>query len=282
MNISDLSGRSPTWCPGCGNYGLWAALKIAITRMNWDMGSFVIVYGIGCSGNMTDFIKSHGFHSLHGRAIPNAIGIKLANHVQRVVCVVGDGDCYGEGGNHFLHALRGNHDMTLIVHDNRVYGLTTGQTAPTSPKGYKSKSTPGGVIEVPVNAPGLAVMGGASLVVQGYAGDTPYLSSLMVEALSHRGFALVNVLQPCVTFNKTNTYEYYKERVYKVADTGYTPLDKMDALKLVMSEDRIPTGILYRDERPPFHDELPQLRELPLVRQNPYNRDLSANFSAFI
>ena len=281
MNMQELASRTPTWCPGCGNYGLWAALKIAISKTGWDPGQFVIVYGIGCSGNMTDFIHSHGFHSLHGRAIPSAVGIKLANHELKVIVVVGDGDCYGEGGNHFLHALRGNHDITLIVHDNRVYGLTTGQTAPTSPKGYKSKSTPGGVIEVPINAPAIAILQGASLVVQGYAGDTPHLSGLMSEALNHKGLSLVNVLQPCVTFNKFNTYEYYKDHVYKI-DQSFDSSNKMSGLSALLDPEKIPVGVLYKNETQAFHTQLPQIAKIPLVSQNPFERPLEEEFRKYI
>jgi 2-oxoglutarate/2-oxoacid ferredoxin oxidoreductase subunit beta len=281
MNISDLSSRNPTWCPGCGNYGLWAALKIALSTSGLSMENFVIVYGIGCSGNMTDFIKSHAFHSLHGRSIPNAIGIKLANHTMKVICIVGDGDCYGEGGNHFLHAIRGNHDITLIVHDNRVYGLTTGQTAPTSPKGFKSKSTPSGVIEYPINAPAIAILQGASFVAQGYAGDTPYLSSIFSKAISHHGFSLVNTIQPCVTFNKINTYQFYKERIYKLED-GYVPENKIQALERVMQEDKIPTGVIYKASSHAFHDDVVQIKDTPLVHQIPWNRDLKEEFLKFV
>jgi len=271
MNISELSSRNPTWCPGCGNYGLWAALKIALAKSGLSLDQFVIVYGIGCSGNMTDFIKSHAFHSLHGRAIPNAIGIKLANHKQKVICIVGDGDCYGEGGNHFMHAVRGNHDITLIVHDNRVYGLTTGQTAPTSPKGYASKSTPAGVIEYPINAPAIAILQGASFVAQGYAGDTPFLTSIFEKALSHHGLSLVNTIQPCVTFNKLNTYPWFQERVYKLEDSGHDSSSKDAALKKASEDEatdykKIPIGLFYKADKPTYESTLPQIQDTPLVK----------------
>lgn len=269
MTVTNMfNPKSPTWCPGCGNYGIWASLKTALKNLNWDFGKYVLVYGVGCSGNMTDFVKTHGFHSLHGRAVPNAIGIKMANHDVTVICEVGDGDCYGEGGNHLLHAIRGNSDIKVFVHDNRVYGLTTGQTAPTSPKGYKSKSTPGGVIELPVNPLALAIIQGASVVAQGFAGDAPHLIKLMTEVLQYKGFVLLNILQPCVTFNKTNTYAYYRERVYKLEDENYDPSDKMAALGKVLDQSaKIPLGIIYKSLRPTYQDELPILAAGPLARQ---------------
>ena len=282
-NVNLYQPRSPTWCPGCGDYGIWASLKNAIKIMNWDLDKFVIVYGVGCSGNMTDFIMSHGFHSLHGRALPNAEGIKIANHMLNVVCVVGDGDCYGEGGNHLLHAMRGNSDIKVLVHDNRVYGLTTGQTSPTSPHGYKSKSTPAGVIEYPVNPLSLAITQGASFVAQGFAGDITHLITLVTAVLKHRGFAILNVLQPCVTFNKVNTYTFYRERIYKL-DDKHDLRDREKALSIVSDPGhKIPLGIIYQVERPTYQDQEIVLQQGPLVKQiikNPSEHaDLLAEFS---
>lgn len=260
--------RSPTWCPGCGDYGIWAALKNSLKKTGWGVEEYVIVYGIGCSGNMTDFLAGHGFHSLHGRAIPNAEGIKLANHQLNVICVVGDGDCYGEGGNHLIHAMRGNADIKVIVHDNRVYGLTTGQTSPTSPQGYKSKSTPAGVIELPVRPLILGITQGATFVAQGFAGDVVHLTSLMEEFLKHKGFALLNVLQPCVTFNKINTYQFYRERVYKLNKENHQPQSQEQALKKVLNqEQRIPIGVIYRNPRPTYDEKEAVLEKGPLVKQ---------------
>ncbi len=283
MNVTDLAGRSPTWCPGCGNYGIWAGLKNTIIKLGWQMHEFVIVYGIGCSGNMTDFIKSHGFHALHGRAIPAAIGIKLANHKLKVICVVGDGDFFGEGGNHFLHAVRGNHDMTVIVHDNRVYGLTTGQTAPTSPKGYKSKSTPAGVIEEPIHGLPLALIQGASFVAQAFAGDATHLQSVFEKALLHKGFALVNVLQPCVTFNKINTYQYYRERVYKLEEAGHDPQNFHQALDRMLNDgEKIGIGVYYDTDKAVYHEQIPLLKDEVLVKQPTLTPDLNETFQEFI
>lgn len=276
MQLSDLQARTPTWCPGCGDHGIWAALKNSVIKLNWEMHNFVFVYGIGCSGNMTDFIKSHGFHSLHGRSIPNAIGIKLANHELKVVCVVGDGDCYGEGGNHLLHAVRGNHDICVIVHDNRIYGLTTGQASPTSPKGFKSKSTPAGVIEQPLNALALAVMQGASFVAQGFAGDVPHLSQIIEKALQHKGFGLVNILQPCVTFNKLCTYQFFQERVYKLEQSKHDVTNKKLALQVALFDgNKIPIGILFQEQRIAYHEEVTVLKSGPLAKTPVKTPDLN-------
>jgi 2-oxoglutarate ferredoxin oxidoreductase subunit beta len=171
--ISEFSGYQPTWCPGCGNWGISVAIKSALVKAGLSPSQIFVSFGIGCSGNMNDFLNAYASHGLHGRALPVAIGVKLANHTMKTIVVAGDGDFYGEGGNHFLHACRGNHDITVILHDNRVYGLTTGQTAPTGAKGYKSKSTPLGIVEVPLDPIALAVTQGATFVAQAFAGEAP-------------------------------------------------------------------------------------------------------------
>lgn len=263
-----FGGYFPTWCPGCGNFGIWAALKTAFTNLGFTPESFAVVFGIGCSGNMNDFLWADSFHALHGRAIPNAVGIKIANHKLPVVVIVGDGDCYGEGGNHLIHAARGNHDITVIVHDNRVYGLTTGQVAPTALKGFKAKSTPTGIIEVPINPIALALTQGATFVAQGFSADLNHLVGLIEQSIKHKGFSLVNVFQPCVTFNLQNSYAWYRERIYKLGD-DYNSSDKNCAIvKALETETKIPVGVIYRTERPTYTDSLPQLQEKTLVQSN--------------
>lgn len=258
---------TPTWCPGCGGWGIFQSLKTALATLGLKPHQTVIVYGIGCSGNMNDFVKTYAFHSLHGRAVPTASGIKMANHQLTVICIVGDGDCYGEGGNHLLHAARGNHDIKVFVHDNRIYGLTTGQTSPTSPRGFLSKSTPKGAIEVPLNPLSLAISQGGTFVAQGYAGNPGQLASLMTKAIKHKGFALLNILQPCVTFNKFNTFEFYKERIYQV-DESWNSQDKLSVLKKVSApSEKIPTGVIYQEKRPAYHQHLPQIKTKSLVDQ---------------
>jgi len=264
-----FGGYFPTWCPGCGNFGIWAALKSAFTKLTFTPENFSIVYGIGCSGNMNDFLWATSFHALHGRALPTAIGIKLANHKLPVVVIVGDGDCYGEGGNHLLHAARGNHDITVIVHDNRVYGLTTGQVAPTALKGFKAKSTPSGIIEVPINPIALAVSQGSTFVAQGFSGDMAHLTDLLIAGVKHKGFSLVNIFQPCVTFNQQTTYAWYRERVYKLTSDNHDSSNVGGALeKSLELEAKIPLGIIYQTQRPVYTDSLPQVAQKPLVDAN--------------
>ncbi len=265
--LQDFSGYNPTWCPGCGDFGIGLSVKQAFVQMGYDPSSLAVVFGIGCSGNMNDFLNAYAIHSLHGRSIPNAIGIKLANHKLPVVAIVGDGDCYGEGGNHLLHACRGNHDITVIVHDNGVYGLTTGQVAPTAEKGFKSKSTPAGIIETPINPLSFAITSGATFVAQSFAGDAAHLSSMIKEAISHKGFSLVNVLQPCVTFNKVNTYQYYLKHIYKLA-ADYDPSDFRTSVSksLEMGEEKFPLGVVYKTERPAYHEQIAALQNDALIR----------------
>jgi 2-oxoglutarate/2-oxoacid ferredoxin oxidoreductase subunit beta len=254
--LQDFAGYKPTWCPGCGNWGIGMAIKMAFVDMGMSPSSVMISFGIGCSGNMNDFVNAYAMHGLHGRAITTAVGMKLANHKMPVCAVVGDGDCYGEGGNHFLHACRGNHDVKVIIHDNRVYGLTTGQVSPMAEKGQKSKSTPSGIIETPVDPLALAITQGATFVAQTFAGDAKHMAETIKKAFAHTGFAVVNVLQPCVTFDKKSTYQYYMQHVYKL-DASYNPTDKMGALAKAFeaSEEKYPLGVLYQTSRKAYHEE---------------------------
>lgn len=255
--------HQPTWCPGCGDFGIWTALKMALGKLNLGPHQVSIVYGIGCHGNEYNWVRTYGFVGLHGRAIPAAQGIKLANHKLHVIAVVGDGDCLGEGGNHFIHAARRNPDMTVILHDNQVYGLTTGQAAPTAKPGLKTKSTPEGVTDTPMNPLALAITTGATFVSRGFAGDIPHLSDLIVSAINHKGFSLVDSLQPCVSFNKDYPFTWYRERVYKLNETPATRLAAYE--KALEWGDKIPTGIFYKEERPTSEDLEAALTGDPLV-----------------
>ena len=281
-NIQDFSGYNPTWCPGCGNWGIGVAVKQALVKLNLNPSKVGVVFGIGCSGNMNDFLNAYAIHSLHGRSLPTAIGLKLANHELPVIAIVGDGDCYGEGGNHFLHACRGNHDITVIVHDNGVYGLTTGQVAPTANKGYKSKSTPAGIIEVPINPISLAITSGATFVAQCFAGDANHTIEMIKKGITHKGFSLVNVLQPCVTFNKTNTYKYYLEHAYKLPDSyKNNDFDSAVLKSLEINKEKFPLGVIFQTERPSYTDELYQLKETTLLKRKRWN-DFEKIISEFI
>ncbi len=260
--IADFSGYTPTWCPGCGDWAIGMAIKSSFVQLGFDPSSVFVVFGLGCSGNMNDFLNAYAIHSLHGRALPNAIGMKLANHKMPVVAIVGDGDCYGEGGNHFLHACRGNHDLTVIVHDNGVYGLTTGQVSPTAHKGAKSKSTPKGIIEISTNPLALALTQGATFIAQAFAGDLNHVTEMIKKGIAHKGFSLINILQPCVTYNKINTYQYYLDRIYKL-DAMYDPKNYNLALEKAneILKEKFPLGLLYQVEKPAYHEQALNLQD---------------------
>jgi 2-oxoglutarate ferredoxin oxidoreductase subunit beta len=266
VTLSDYAGLQPAWCPGCGNFGILKALNNALVGLEIEPHQVLLVSGIGQAGKLPHYTRGNVFNSLHGRPVPPAIGAKIANPALVVVAVSGDGDAYGEGGNHFIHAARRNHDITYLVHNNQVYGLTKGQASPTSDAGFITKTTPYGADD-PVKPIALAIVSGATFVARGFAGDTEHLSGLMKAGITHRGFALIDILQPCVSFNHVNTFQWYRERVYKL-DEGYDPGDKTSALgKALEWGDRIPVGVIYRQERPTYEDRLPALGKGPLVTQ---------------
>ena len=259
--------EKPNWCPGCGDFSILAALKKALSELDRPRHEYVIVSGVGCGSKTPQWINTYGFQSIHGRALPIAEGIKIANHTLEVVCIGGDGDMYGIGLNHLMHAMRRNFDMVCIVQDNQVYGLTKGQTSPTSEKGYKSKTTPTGSIEEPVNPLRLGIAGGATFVARAFSKELVHLSELIKAGIRHKGFALIDVLQPCVTFNQLNTYDYFSKRVYML-DKNYNPKDRITAFKKSEEwEKRIPLGVIYQEQRPTYTDLLPQLKDKPLVKQ---------------
>ncbi|MEK7611353.1 MAG: thiamine pyrophosphate-dependent enzyme [Patescibacteria group bacterium] len=269
MEISGLNTpQAPTWCPGCGNFGILAAIKTSISELELDPRCVVLAGDVGCSGKLPFWINTNGFTGLHGRVIALAQGIKMGNPKLTVLASGGDGGIYGEGINHLISAARRNIDITVIVHNNFVYGLTTGQYSPTSRRGFKTKASPEGSFESPINPLQLALVSGASFVARGFAGDIQYLSSIIKAAILHPGFALVDILQPCVTFNREQTSEYYKERVYKLEESNYQPKTIGEAIEkagewLPGNETseviKIPTGIFYKDIREAF-----PLKELAL------------------
>jgi 2-oxoglutarate ferredoxin oxidoreductase subunit beta len=266
VTTSDYAGLKPAWCPGCGNFGILRALNRALIEMEIEPHQVLLVSGIGQAGKLPHYTRGNVFNSLHGRPIPPAIGAKIANSELVVIAVSGDGDAYGEGGNHFLHAARRNHDITYLVHNNQVYGLTKGQASPTSDVGFITKTTPYGAAS-PVNPIALAIVNGASFVSRGFAGDIDHLTHLIKKGITHRGFALIDILQPCVSFNHKNTFQWYKERVYKLEDERYDPRDKKAALEKALEwGDKIPIGIIYEADLPVYEDQLPALGKKPLVR----------------
>lgn len=255
MNIA--TDRRIQWCPGCGNFGIYNALKKVLEK-NIENGKLkeediVLVSGIGCYGYITNYYHLNSFHTIHGRVPPLATGVKLANPGLTVIGFAGDGDALAEGMSHTIHAARRNTDITLIIHDNGVYGLTTGQFTPTSPKGFKGRSTPFGNVENPVNPVTLMLVSRATFVARGYSGDIPHLEYIFERAIFHKGFSAVCVLQPCVTFN--NTYDFLRKRVYRLEDEGYKP----DSFELAINKslefgERIPTGIFYDEESETFEE----------------------------
>jgi 2-oxoglutarate ferredoxin oxidoreductase subunit beta len=259
----------PDWCPGCGDFGVLRALEIAAGRLGIQPKDLMIVSGIGCSSNLPGFIHAYGVHSLHGRAVAIATGIKLANHSLNVVITGGDGDGYGIGIGHFIHAMRRNLNLTYIVMNNQIYGLTTGQASPTTMKEVRTKSTPLGNIEMPINPLALALVSGATYVSRGFSGDNKHLADIIAGAIAHRGFSLVDVFSPCVTYNKINTYDYFRKRVYKLeAEDDYEVTNAELALQKSFEwGERIPVGVFYRNEQPTYEDLEPALRNGPLVHQ---------------
>jgi len=275
--------EKPQWCPGCGNLSLLPALKGAIADAGVNPHETVIVSGIGCSGKTSHYVNTYGFEGLHGRTLPVASGIKIANPELTVIAEGGDGDGYGIGAGHFVHIMRRNYDLTYIVHDNQIYGLTTGQASPTSLLGMKTKTTPYGVIETPFNPIANAIINGATYVARGFAADIPHLRGLIAGAIRHKGFALVDIFQPCVTFNKLNTYEWFRQRVYKLEGTGYKPVDKEAAIKKALEDSesdykKVPIGLFYKEERPTYEGQVPQIKGRPLVKQDISKIDLSAAY----
>ena len=261
---------SPTWCPGCGDFGIFGAFKKALVELGLAPQDFLVVYGVGCHGHMVNFLNGYGFEGLHGRDMPVAIGAALANPKLKIFVIAGDGNEYGEGLNHFIAGVRGNHNITAIIHNNMVYGLTTGQTSPTSAKGFKSKTTPAGSLETPINPLALSLTLGATFVARGFAGDMAQLKKLIVAGAQHDGFAHIDVLQPCVTFNHLNTYAWYRERIYKLQESENWPANDRVAgwQKSLEFGDRIPTGIFYQETSPSYEDQIPQEQPIPLAHQS--------------
>lgn len=267
VEIADYAGLKPTWCPGCGNFGILTALKQALVALAIEPHRVLMVSGIGQAGKLPHYTKGNLFNALHGRTLPVAAGAKIANPELIVIAVGGDGDGYGEGGNHFVNTVRRNHDITYLVHNNQIYGLTKGQASPTSDFGFVTKTTPQGA-DIPLNPIALAIAADVSFVARGFAGDVEHLSQLIIQGIQHHGFALIDVLQPCPSFNHKNTYAWYRERVYKLGGTGYAPGDKLAAFEKAQEwGDRIPIGVVYRQERSTFEERLPALGKGPLARR---------------
>lgn len=254
-----------TWCPGCGNIPIINALESALDRAGMDRRRLVIVSGIGQAAKLPQYVRANVYNGLHGRALPAATGIKLANHELNVIITSGDGDMYGEGGNHLLHAMRRNIGVKAFVHNNQVYGLTKGQASPTSDPGFVTKTQPDGVFSLPFNPIAMAVLSDISFVARSSAAMPEHLEEMMLAALQSPGFALLDILQPCVSFNHINTYKWYRDRCRELP-AGYDPHDRERALITALKwGDEIPVGVIYRSARKSYEEQCPALAHGPLV-----------------
>jgi 2-oxoglutarate ferredoxin oxidoreductase subunit beta len=261
------SNEEPTWCRGCGNYGVLNAIKMALAEREIAPHQAFVVTGIGCGSKLPHYATINGLHTLHGRPLPVATGARLVNRDLHILTVHGDGDGYGMGLGHFAHAARRNIGIVDLIQNNRVYGLTRGQYSPTSDKGMRTPTSPQGAIDGPVPPLALAITMGATFVARGYAGELRHLVWILGEALQHRGYALVDVLQPCVTFNRPSAYDFYNPRVYKVEETDHDVTDRRAAWERAMEwGDRIPIGIVYRTEdEPSYEEQLPPMSAQELL-----------------
>jgi 2-oxoglutarate ferredoxin oxidoreductase subunit beta len=255
------------WCPGCGNFNILQILKQSLAELEIEPESLVLVSGIGQAAKIPHYLRCHYFNGLHGRAIPPATAIKAVNPDLTVIAESGDGDMYGEGGNHLIHAIRRNPDITNIVHDNMVYGLTKGQASPTSQWGFKTPVQVDGVILQPFNPLALAISLDVSFVARAFSGDAERTKEILKKAISHKGFALVDIFQPCVSFNKVNTFQWFKERTYYLEES-HDPTDREEAFHRSVEKDKLPLGIFYiQPDKPTFEENVGIYRQdkIPLV-----------------
>ena len=260
----------PNWCPGCGDFSVQAAIQKAAANIGLEPEEVAIITGIGCSGRLSGYINAYGVHGIHGRALPLAQGVKMANRDLTVIASGGDGDGYAIGMGHTIHALRRNMNMTYVIMDNQIYGLTKGQTSPSSAPGFVTKSTPKGNIEKNVAPLELALSSGATFVAQGFSSDIKNLTKLLEDAINHDGFSFVNVFSPCVTYNKVNTYDWFKEHLTNIDDIeDYDASDKEKAMANVLKYDSLLKGIVYQDtETPSYESQIEQLDDTPLAKKD--------------
>lgn len=256
-----------TWCPGCGNFGIHNALKLAFEAENLEPKDILIVSGIGQAAKLPHYVNTNGFNGLHGRALPAALGAQVANSALKIVVATGDGDALAEGGNHFIHNMRRNLDLVHLLHDNQVYGLTKGQASPTTPLGQVTSLQTTGVRVVPINPTTLALASQCTFVARSFSGDPTHLKAMIQLGLQHKGYALIDILQPCPSFNKVNTLAWYKEHIFKL-DENYDPTDKVKAFEMSLKwgeTDGIPIGVLYQESRPTFLESFTHLSKTPLA-----------------
>jgi len=266
------------WCPGCGNFLIINSMKQALADLDILPQKLLIVSGIGQAGKTPHFMNCNMFHSLHGRALPIATGAKTANHDLNILVNSGDGDCYGEGGNHFLAAIRRNIDITLLVHNNQVYGLTKGQASPTSDLGTITSMQNHGTNSLPFNPLAIALSAGAKFVARGFSGNDKQLVFLIKKAIKYKGLALIDILQPCVSFNKINTHQWYQQRVYDVQEQGHDSSDFSKAMQLAMEwKEKIPTGVLFEEKSLAFHEKIQVLKQQTLISYDFDSKKVQSN-----
>ena len=260
----------PNWCPGCGDFAVQAAIQRALGNLDLEPENVAIISGIGCSGRISGYVNAYGFHGVHGRSLPLAQGVKLANRNLTVLAAGGDGDGFGIGLGHFMHAVRRNMNITYIVMDNQIYGLTKGQHSPTSALGFKAKTTPAGNIENAVSPLQVALAAGITFLAQGFSHDVNELTQLIQAGIEHRGFSLINVFSPCVTYNKVNTYDWYKEHTVSLSRfPDYDPANRGAAIAKVMETDGLCTGVIFRDTvKPAFEDLLTGYPKEEYIKQD--------------
>lgn len=279
MSMTDYFTQiKPTWCPGCGNFGIRTAFAQALDELKLPNHKLLMFTDVGCSGNQSSWYKMYTFHSLHGRSLPPAVGASIVNPELTVIAQNGDGGAYGEGTNHLIHAARKNINLTFMVHNNQRYSLTTGQATPVTDQGSKTKSTPHGAIIPHLNPLTVALAAGASFIARGFAGDIPHLKELIKAAINHQGFAIIDILQPCVVFNKDNTFEWLKQRVYKLEN--HNTQDKTAAFQKSLEwngeDKKIPLGIFYQEQRPVLQ------AEKNLTQENIENINIQDLISEFV
>ena len=244
--IFDNPAVEIAWCPGCGDFPILKTLKETLADLDIDPRKLVMVSGIGQAAKIPHYVKANVFNGLHGRSLPPATAIKSANPELTVIVEGGDGDGYGEGGNHFMHAVRRNPDITNIIHNNMVYGLTKGQASPTSRMGYKTPVQVNGVILEPFNPLAVAISLGATFVARSFSGDAKHMKDMMKQAINHKGYSLLDILQPCVSFNKFNTFKWFKDNTYYL-DESHDPCDYQQAYRKAMEQEKLPLGVIYRN-----------------------------------
>ncbi|MDF2938046.1 MAG: 2-oxoacid ferredoxin oxidoreductase [Paenibacillaceae bacterium] len=260
----------PNWCPGCGDFSVQAAIQRAAANVGLTPESLAVVSGIGCSGRISGYINAYGFHGIHGRSLPIAQGLKMANRELTVIAAGGDGDGFAIGMGHTVHAIRRNIDITYIVMDNQIYGLTKGQTSPRSALGFKTKSTPGGSIESTLSPLEVALSAGATFVAQSFSSELKQLTALIEAGIRHKGFSLINVYSPCVTFNKVNTYDWFKENLVNLdQEEGYDPGNRIQAMTRIMETGGLLTGLIYQDtSKLSYEDQVTGFRQEGISKQN--------------